>query len=147
MYVADNYGSKWVKGIINWFRNKTLEGIQYDNLIVEATLECGLRRGKLIELVNEYVETGLLVMRDRKIYWVDITLKPLEVVMNKEEKPDIKDRKPKMVKDYDEYVKECIKLKLEKPPLEFAEWLKGGKPKQPIIVEDEEKNIIEDEKE
>ena len=135
MYVADNYGSKWVKGIINWFRTKTLEGIPYTDLIIQATLECGLRRNKLIELVNEYVETGLLRLHEGSVYWVDINIKPSETVMNKNipeipieivkkkrnRKKTDKTLQEKLV-DYNEYIEYC-KAENE-TPLDYEVWLK-----------------------
>ena len=135
MYVADNYGSKWVKGIINWFRTKTLEGIPYTDLIIQATLECGLRRNKLIELVNEYVETGLLRLNEGSVYWVDINIKPSETVMNKnipvipverekrkKKRKETKKTLQEKLVDYNEYTEYC-KSENEKP-LDYEVWLK-----------------------
>ena len=146
MFVADNYGSKWVKGIINWFRTKTLDGIDYPILIIEATLECGLRRNKLIELVNEYIETGLLDVRDGRVFWTNPDIKPFETIMRKEtiavvprltdeekkkraEKKNKKKKKKKKKKtlqeklvEYNEYI-EYMKIENE-TPLEYEEWVK-----------------------
>lgn len=120
MYVSDNYGSKWVKGIINWFRSKTLEGIQYDTLIIEATLECGLRRNKLIELVNEYVETGLIfVDGDKNVYWYNRELKP-SINIVKERKEITKDVDKRSIEEYNAYVKQLHEI--GEKPLSMKEW-------------------------
>lgn len=137
MIVADNYGSKWVKGILNWFREKTLKGKVYSELIIEATLECGLRRNKTVELVNEFVETGLLEYKDNSIFWVNSNYKPTEIDFEKEKK-----RKPRKKKDEEKkesiedgdiitgvdmrYVKyvEGFKKEDEDKILSYGEWIK-----------------------
>lgn len=75
MYVADNYGARWVKGMLNWIRLKTLKGYPYQFLIKDAMMECGLKKAKTIELVNEWAEMGLLVNESGFIRWVDANIK------------------------------------------------------------------------
>ena len=116
--IADNYGSKWVKSMLNWFRTKSMEGIEYDKLIIEATLECGLRRQKLIEMVNEYIETGLLIVKENKIFWVDSNYMPLKT----EFKPIENREKPKkrLIEQYNDYLSESLTNGVE--PLDMKEW-------------------------
>lgn len=130
MYVNDNYGSKWVKSILSWFRNKTLDGVEYDSLIIEATLECGLRRSKLIELVNEYIETGLITVKDRKLFWINEDIKPSKIVMGKIEKGEV-ETKPKIkleekLKNYASYCKSCKADKIE--PMDYETWVFANMP-------------------
>jgi len=145
MYVADNYGSKWVKGILNWFREKTLNGVKYDTLIIEATLECGLRRNKLIELVNEYIETGLLVINGDSVYWIDSEIKPSAINMGEkipvkeESKPNIT-LQEKLTK-YNEYQKNCITEKIK--CLDYKTWLSVGMPISPLDIKNLESENIE----
>ena len=144
MFVRDNYGAKWVKGMLNWFRNKTLEGKLYSHLLIEAMLETGLRRGKSIELVNEYLELGLMHIEEGKVYWSNPDMKSTDIGRVKleeqtatptEKKPvKKKTRKKKKKKtlqeklvEYNEYT-EYMKIENE-TPLEYEGWvtMKGYK--------------------
>lgn len=131
MYVADNYGSKWVKSILNWIRHKTLDGVDYDILIIEATLEAGLRRNKTIDLVNEFVETGLLtVTPDRIIKWFNPEFKPSEIIMKSTDKGESKsdkikrvaqsNKKPRLLDQYKAYCKQLEEIGDE--PLSMQKW-------------------------
>jgi hypothetical protein len=71
MSVSDNYGARWVKAIFNWTRLKTQDGYQKEILIRDALIECGLRKNKTIEIMNEFIEMGLMKERKGLYYWGD----------------------------------------------------------------------------
>lgn len=120
-YVNDNYGSRWVKGVTNWIRLKTLDGCLYAELIIEGTLYMGLRRNKTIEIINEFAETGLLFFKDagKTVCWRDINLEPIQNknVVDEKKTRDMKE----LLRLYNEYVKSCKTL--NESPMTYEEWL------------------------
>jgi len=128
MYVNDNYGSRWVKNMLNWMRRKTLEN--YDRLIKDAMLECGLRKQKTIELITEYTEIGIMMYRDRSLFWMDENDVVINTKMIGEEKSkkEFKGRK-RLIDRYSDYMMKCAEIGGD--PLEFAEWVKTGRPEFP----------------
>lgn len=130
MYVNDNYGSRWVKNMLNWFRRKTLEGRNYDVIIKEAMLECGLRKQKTIELITEYTEIGIMMYRDKSLFWMDEN----DVVVNTKMIGEDKQSKgykggKRLVDRYSDYMMKCAEIGVDPPT--FPEWVQTGRPNMP----------------
>lgn len=122
--VEDNYGAKWMKQILNWIYNKTYpNGYEERLLYRDALMECGLKRSKTIELLNEFKNCNIVEFKDENIYWIDGQLK----IDNPKMKPYLEGKKKAILEDknktlYDYYVKQCVKDNEE--PLAFEEWIK-----------------------
>ena len=148
MYVADNYGARWVKGMMNWVRIKTLSGgYPYPMLLREGLMECGLKKGKMIDLINEFSELGFIdVQKDGMVFWVDENIKPISNTkgitenITEKMKPYL-DAKKKIVKEepksendilkdiqhskYELYMRNCVDSREE--PLKFDAWITVNK--------------------
>lgn len=130
--VADNYGSRWVKAISNWFRDKTIEGYDKDMLIRDALLECGLRKNKTIEIFNEFVEMGLIKIKNNMLYWGEFAPLNIEMIPYRKAKEELQ-KEEKEIKTpnvllserqkalYEMYVNNCKNDKEE--PMTYDAWI------------------------
>lgn len=91
MYVADNYGARWVKSMLSWARQKTLEPYPYPMIIRDGVLECGQKRGKMIELINEWIDLGFIINDGNMLSWCDPAFN-INIGKSKEPDPAIREK-------------------------------------------------------